>query len=78
MPARHPPTPALISAHAAAKRLGTSPYSLYAYAREGVIPRGVAVYLGRRVKFDAEQLEAWISAGGARFAGGWRRQGGRP
>ncbi len=37
-------------------------YTVYVYARRGVIP-GV-VHIGRRVRVDSDVLRAWLAAGG--------------
>lgn len=42
--------------------------------REGLLPPGVVVQVGRRVRVDLDALEAWIAAGGQGLAGGWRRE----
>jgi excisionase family DNA binding protein len=57
----------------AAERTGLSVYTLYALARSGVLPPGVVVRLGRRLRFDPEALDDWLRAGGASHPGGWRR-----
>jgi hypothetical protein len=56
-----------------AERLGVDLQRVYALVREGKVPAGVAVHIGRTVKFDAVRLEGWISAGGMKLPGGWRR-----
>ncbi len=46
---------------------------LYRLIREGVIPSGPVVHLGRKVRIHREQLERWLAAGGSALPGGWRR-----
>lgn len=41
----------------------------YSMAREGLIP---VVRLGRQVRLDPDQLEAWINEGGKALPGGWK------
>jgi excisionase family DNA binding protein len=48
-----------------AKTLGVTAWRVYDLARQGVLPPGVVVRLGREVRVDAEALEAWVRAGGA-------------
>ncbi|HOC43247.1 MAG TPA: helix-turn-helix domain-containing protein [Thermoanaerobaculales bacterium] len=43
-------------------------------ARNGDIPAGVAIRLGRQVRFDMDALERWLKSGGAALPGGWRRE----
>jgi len=45
-----------------------------AMARNGDIPAGVAIRLGRQVRFDMDALERWLKSGGAALPGGWRRE----
>jgi hypothetical protein len=52
-----------------------SDQSLYRAIREGVIPAGVAVKIGRRLLINRERLVQWIEGGGQGLAGGWRREG---
>ena len=46
---------------------------VHALAREGVLD-GVAVRIGRRLRFDPDALERWIEKGGRALPGGWRRR----
>lgn len=55
----------LVRAREAAEALGVSPWRVYDLARQGVLPAGVVVRLGREVRIDAEALRAWVAAGGA-------------
>lgn len=58
----------------ATARLGLrSDHQTYTIIREGILPRGVFVRLGRRVAINPAALEAWIAAGGQALPGGWRR-----
>jgi excisionase family DNA binding protein len=52
------PVPRLIDAEEAAEMLSVSPQWVLAQARAGRIPH---VRLGRYVRFEREQLEAWWS-----------------
>jgi excisionase family DNA binding protein len=61
----------LMTANEAATALSLSVWSVYEAARDGVIP---CIRVGRRVRFDPEQLEVWKTAGGTTFDGGWRRE----
>lgn len=65
-----PNTPTLIQANEAAARLGVSLQRIYELTRLGLVP---AVRLGRSIRFDPQQLEAYISDGGSTWPGGWRR-----
>jgi hypothetical protein len=46
--------------------------------RDGVVPPGVFVRLGRRVFVNPDRLDAWLDAGGGAFPGGWRRKPSAP
>jgi excisionase family DNA binding protein len=59
----------LLSADEVANKLGVSVARVYEMARRDLLP---AVRLGRQVRFDQNQLEAWIASGGRAHAGGWR------
>lgn len=63
-------TPPLISVQEAAERLAVSQGRLYALVRQRLLP---AVRLGRSLRFDRAQLEAFVEAGGAGWPGGWRK-----
>ncbi|MBL8189231.1 MAG: helix-turn-helix domain-containing protein [Acidobacteria bacterium] len=39
-------------------------HQTYRQVREGYIPAGVAFWIGKRLRFDEEQLNAWIAKGG--------------
>lgn len=71
MPSSPSDTPRFIDAKTLARAFGVPVGTVYALAREGVIP---SVRLGRTLRFDVDQLEAFVQAGGAGFAGGWRRE----
>lgn len=49
-----------------AQRLDLPEKRLYILAREGIIPH---VRLGRSIRFNEAELEAWIAAGGAGYPG---------
>ena len=63
-----------------AQRLNVPIASFHQMRREGILPAGVTIQVGRRVRVDLDALELWIAAGGRAFAGGWRRElsGNRP
>ncbi len=65
---------ALIKAKEAAMALATTPQRVYELVRTGVIPPGVAVRLGRQVRFDDAALAEWIRKGGQALPGGWRHE----
>ena len=56
---------ALGNCDAAGERLGESPWRVREMVRQGLLPPGVAVRLGRRIRVDLDRLEEWIAAGGA-------------
>lgn len=47
------------------ERLGEPEWRIYELCRKGLIPH---VRIGRRVKFDPQAIEEWISKGGAATA----------
>lgn len=51
-----------------------STQKLYRLVREGVIPPGPVVRIGRQVRFNRGALERWLDAGGTALPGGWRRE----
>ena len=57
----------LMTAEEVAGVLGVSRQRVYALIREGVIPSGVSVQLGRQVRVNPDALEEWIRAGGKGF-----------
>jgi excisionase family DNA binding protein len=63
--------PRLLTPEQAATVLRLPKRSLLAAAAEGIVP---CVRIGRRVRFDREELTAWIKNGGKAFEGGWRRE----
>jgi hypothetical protein len=42
--------------------------------RTGIVPAGVSVRLGRKVKIDMDRMVDWISKGGQALPGEWRWQ----
>ena len=60
------PAPRMLRVAEVAKRLDLPEKRLYILAREGIIPH---VRLGRSVRFNEAELEAWIAAGGAGYPG---------
>lgn len=53
-----------------AERLRVTPARLYALVRAGVLPRGVAVRIGRQVRINPKRLEAWLNEGGRGLSDG--------
>lgn len=64
----------LKSVRYAAQRLNISEQRVYQLVREGVLPDGVVVRLGRQVRIDPDQLEDFIRKGGRALAGGWKKE----
>lgn len=60
----------LLTATETAQILNVKEERVYQMVRSGIIP---VVRLGRQIRFDKEQLERWIAAGGQAFPGGWRK-----
>ena len=48
----------------------------YALVREGILPPGVVVRLGRSYFFWPSRLQKFLEGGGRALAGGWRREAG--
>ena len=61
----------LVPTEPIARRLGLKPRDVAEMARLGLIP---SVRLGRRLRFDPDQVERWIADGGQQFEGGWRKE----
>ena len=61
----------LVDAGAIGRRLGLGRRAILYFARQGTIP---VVRVGRHVRFDTEQIEAWIQAGGRALVGDWRKR----
>jgi excisionase family DNA binding protein len=57
----------------AAQRLNKSVQQIYAMVREGILPSGVVVKLGRSIRIDPDALEEFIKSGGKPLQGGWRK-----
>lgn len=53
-----------LTAEEIAKRLRTSTAMIYEWQRNGTIPVGVAVKIGRRTLFNSARFEEWIANGG--------------
>jgi len=47
---------------------------VYQMAREGILPSGVIVRLGRQLRVDEERLHQFISDGGQALPGGWKKE----
>ena len=65
----------LLTVEEAARALGVSKMRGYALVRDGILPAGVAVRLGRQVRVDARALREFIARGGSALSAGWRRNG---
>ncbi len=61
----------LLRVGAVARMIGTTESRAYELVRLGVLP---GVRLGRQLRFDPDQIEEFIAAGGKGLPGGWRRQ----
>lgn len=61
-----PATPRMLRVAEVAKRLDLPEKRLYILAREGIIPH---VRLGRSIRFNEAEIEAWIAGGGAGYPG---------
>jgi hypothetical protein len=57
----------------AAIRLNVSSQRAYQMAREGILPDGVIIRLGRQLRVDPDELEHFIKNGGQSLPGGWRK-----
>ena len=64
----------LIRIAVGADMMDVSEQRAYEMVRVGIIPPGVAVRLGRQVRFAEDELRQWIAAGGQALPGGWRRE----
>ena len=62
----------LINSNEAAQIMAVSRGNLYHLIRQELIPVGVLVRLGRRLRFDLPTLEEWLAAG-APHPEEWRR-----
>ena len=58
-------TPRMLRAGAVADMLDIPKARVYEFARRGLIPH---VRVGASVRFDVEQVESWIRAGGTAYA----------
>ena len=47
---------------------------IYTLAREGILPKGVVVRLGRKVLINEAALIDFFASGGADLPGGWRSE----
>ena len=57
----------------AARRLNKKPQRIYEMIREGLLPPGVVVRLGRSILIDPGPLEEFIRTGGKALPGGWKK-----
>jgi excisionase family DNA binding protein len=64
----------LESVEYAAKRLNITEQRAYQLAREGILPEGVIVRLGRQIRIDPDELEKFIRGGGQALPGGWKKE----
>jgi excisionase family DNA binding protein len=62
----------LIPLKDAAGRLGITYDHAAELARQGILPPGVVVRLGRLVKVNPEKLDTWLEQGGQPLSDGWR------
>jgi excisionase family DNA binding protein len=60
---------ALLTVDEVADMLRVGKWMVYDYVRRGILPVGVAIHLGRSIRFSRKALEAWLEAGGLRDAG---------
>jgi excisionase family DNA binding protein len=58
------PIKPLRTAEEIAPILRVKPARVYEMARVGIIPKGVAVRMGRQVRFDEDRLRVWMENGG--------------
>jgi hypothetical protein len=56
------------------KRIGISIDRFYALVRQGILPPGVVVRLGRQIRIHPARLDQFIEGGGKALPGGWRRE----
>lgn len=63
----------LVDAREVEQLFGEKASRIYQLVREGVLPAGVVVRLGRRIKFHRTKLIEWMENGGQGLPGGWRR-----
>jgi excisionase family DNA binding protein len=61
----------LLTVNSTARYLGVRDARVTQLIREGKIN---AIRLGRQIRIDPVELEAFCNAGGAPLAGGWRRE----
>ncbi len=61
----------LVTAHTVADAFNMPVATVYALAREGLIP---SISIGRSRRFCPEQLDDFIRGGGRSFEHGWRRE----
>jgi putative molybdopterin biosynthesis protein len=64
----------LESVSSSAKRIGISVGRFYDLVRNGVLPPGVVVRLGRHIHIHPERLDQFIESGGKALPGGWRKE----
>jgi excisionase family DNA binding protein len=63
----------LLTIQETAQRLQMSPHAVYEAVRRGVLPPGVAIHIGRRLRISGAALLQWQANGGQRLPGGWKR-----
>lgn len=59
-----------------AEKVGISLPTAYRLAEQQVIPPGVVVRLGRRLRVHVARADAWLAYGGGGFDGGWKHSAG--
>lgn len=57
-----------------ASYLGLSEWRVYDLVRQGILPAGVVVRLGRTIKINPEKLEKWVESGGEAWDNGWKKR----
>jgi excisionase family DNA binding protein len=67
------PIQQLVDGAVVAEALGVSRKRCYELARTGIIP---SVRLGRQIRFVPAAVNTFISNGGAKLPGGWKREAG--
>jgi hypothetical protein len=64
----------LESVSSSSKRIGIPIGRFYTLVREGILPPGVVVRLGRQIRIHPGRLDQFIEHGGQALPGGWRKE----
>ena len=64
----------LLNMSEAERETGIRKDRLYRMCREQIFPKGVTVFLGRRIFLHRAALEEFLRNGGQKLPGGWRRE----